>query len=173
MNRLVYFGILSLVSAAIGTAMWLYPEVSVRLDTTVIALSGLVILLVGLHRYLLVRGTAKQQTDVANIEERPPTPTPGASLDEQWDEYRFESIAAAVVANERGCSRNEALTLLAEGTWTDDPIAASYFAEGDPGEPSPLARLGLRVGAQGQRKARRRAVFDLAERMGIQPREER
>lgn len=61
-------------------------------------------------------------------------PIPGdeiAALEEAERRQRLRRLAVASLVEARGCSREEARTQLAAGTWTDDPLAAGYLGDDD------------------------------------------
>jgi len=73
---------------------------------------------------------------------------------------RLEHSAARAVARRDDCSRDAAREALAAGTWTDDPVAAAYFAErqGDVAAALPAGRrlrFHLAPGSPRARAARR------------------
>ncbi|WP_246985937.1 DUF7269 family protein [Halorientalis marina] len=45
---------------------------------------------------------------------------------------RLRTVAAAVLVDTTGCDRATARDRLAEGTWTDDPMARAFFTESPP-----------------------------------------
>lgn len=62
----------------------------------------------------------------------------------------LRSLAVAVVAHAEGCPRREARQRVTDGTWTDDPVAAAYLADGSAGS------LGRRLLARLRPQATRR-----------------
>lgn len=171
MNRVPYFGLLAIALAAIGIGMWLFPGISVQLDTLVIALVGVIILMVGYHRYMQARRSERVQAAVGDVEERPPIHTPGDTLDRGWDDYRFEAVATSTVALNMNCTEEEALELLASGEWTDDPVAASYFSRTKP----PIRRIPFLedlLSDRPKRDPRHQAAIELARLADIDGRDE-
>ena len=85
-------------------------------------------------------------TVVPNVEYRLETPTPGDEIDDMIYRMtelregviefregiadRLEAVAVAVVANRQQCHPERALEHLEDGTWTDNPGAAGFFAGG-------------------------------------------
>lgn len=101
-------------------------------------------------------------TDVPEVEFPLSTPTPGDDLDEMvyrltrlreaTIEYRQQvrekvgEVAVAVIRNRDDCSREEAVAKIKDGTWTDVPAAANFFADGGGGSaPSMLTQLRRRL----------------------------
>lgn len=99
---------------------------------------------------------------VPDVEYRLETPTPGDEIDdmiyrmtelrEGTIEFReeitdrLEAVAVAVVMQRRQCSRAQAVELLENGAWTDNPGAAGFFASSAaPSGSSALGRLKRKV----------------------------
>jgi uncharacterized repeat protein (TIGR01451 family) len=90
--------------------------------------------------------TRPDETTVPDVERRLATPSPGHELDtliyrltelrEGTIEYRERiqrrvgDIAVRVITRRQDCSRDEARTQLAEGTWSDNSMATSFFTGG-------------------------------------------
>lgn len=129
MSRTSAFGLLALLLAASAAALVLVPGLALEVDTLLLAGVGAIVLAVGYERYLQAKRTERSTFDVEDVDHRPPILTPGDTLDDRWDDYRFEAIAATVLVSARGCTRAEADDLLETGAWTDDPVAAAYFSE--------------------------------------------
>lgn len=172
MNRLLYFGVLTIALAGFGIAMWLFPDLTLQFDTAFIAVIGVIILAIGYHRYIRARGSERDQTDVANVEERPPVRTPGDILDESWDEYRFEEVATAVIAAKEGCTHEEAFERLSSGDWTDDRLASSYFGATGPTPPIRRGFFGLIPMEYTLQELRSHAIDELVEIMGLETTDE-
>lgn len=168
MSLRLRFGLLAIVLAAVGLAMAAAPGLALEVGALAIALLGFVFLAVGYERYLQAKRTERERTEVSEVEERPPMVTPGDALDATWDEYRFEAIAAAVVADAYGCGREEADRLLATGDWTDNQYAAAYFDEThELHHPTRLWWMPFR-GAGSTRTMRQHAVAELASLVGLE-----
>jgi len=94
----------------------------------------------------------QNRTVVPDVEFALATPTPGDEIDdlvyrltelrEGTIEYReriqerVAELAIAVLMDREDCSRERAIELLEEGTWTDDGVAAAFFTGGAGGAPS-------------------------------------
>lgn len=85
---------------------------------------------------------------------------PGAIRRRDWLHDRLRSVAVGTLMRKEGCARPTARRRIADGTWTDDPVAAAFLAAG-PDEGRVSAReLLLSVSnleAPIQRRARRTA----------------
>lgn len=71
-------------------------------------------------------------------------------------EERLERAAREVLQRRRECAPEEARRRLAEGDWTDDPLAASFFAGDARGRLSWRRRVRIRLGS--------RSLFELQAR---------
>lgn len=96
-----------------------------------------------------------RMTNVPDVEFHLSTPTPGDDLDEMvyrltrlresTIEYREQvhekvsEVAITVIQQREGCSRDDAIARLTDGSWTEDAVAAAFFtSEGGGGVSSGL-----------------------------------
>lgn len=160
---------LGAVAVVVGVATALAPALAGVVPVPAVPVSvvggvaGLFALLVGLRR----RTTTIQGVEPPVVEESTAFDTPGSSFDARLDamdgigvgaaRHRREGrehlvdVAVAVLESTDGLDEAAAETALAAGTWTDDPLAAAYFADSPP-------RVGLRGALAGylSRHPRRR-----------------
>lgn len=144
------------VATVVGVAAVFAPGIADSIpfpDLPVVVVGGLAgvfALLVGLRR----RDSTIRGAELPEVEAAAEDPIPGSVFDEQLrgaagigvDAARnrrvgrrhLADVAIAVLAKTEGYSESEAEAALAAGTWTDDPIAASCFAE----DPAPLGIRG-------------------------------
>lgn len=79
---------------------------------------------------------------------------------------RLRVVAARVIEDAEGCSREAAHRRLDEGTWTDDQTAASYFADEEPPAKNDLLGSVLGFETTDERQARH-ALAELRELAGV------
>lgn len=166
MNRRTVYVAAALVTGAIAGAMLVDPGLAGAMGghTIILIVLGLVMLFVGYGRYHLARKRERPVTTMEDPERRPPMVTPGATLDERWDEYRLTALAIAVLRRTRGCREAKAKQLLNSGAWTDDAEAAAYFSTEVAAPRGLLDRLRPR---RRRRRQRERAVDQLARQLGV------
>lgn len=169
-------------TAALGLALAVAPGLAAghSVDEAVVVVVGVLALLyAGLPAYRR-RVAERRQTGGPEPETSATPDPPGAELDRllaaagstsprtadrrhRLRRRLFEAATDAVRRRE-DCDLETARRMLAEGSWTDDPIAASYFAEGRievAGADLSLARrLQLRVSASARRAHAARRVAD-------------
>jgi len=123
----------------------------------VIMLAGVIAFGFGLWGIRNRYGEGVTQATVPNVEAVLSTPAPGSDIDEALyrlthfrqgtKKYRDEiqermaSVAVAVITRQDDITREEAITQLEEGTWTDSQTAASFFMGGSPPKPSLAERI--------------------------------
>lgn len=96
------------------------------------------------------RDVEMETASVPDIEQPQSLPVPGEDVDDLFGEpwavsdvraensrqgelrRRLTEIAVPLVAEAHDCTSEEAMELLADGTWTDDPRAAAFFCRGLP-----------------------------------------
>lgn len=111
-------------------------------------LLGLVALILAVLRIQRRRNAERRQTETPEPETPVSLPRPGGDVDvrirnlkrvvgrgqvksERQDlDTRLEELAIRVIARRDDVSRDTARSRLHDGSWTDDPLAAAYFAEG-------------------------------------------
>jgi hypothetical protein len=113
-------------------------------ETSVLAV-GVVALFYALLPLGLQRGSHRRQAPSKNPEEVPAGSVPGDDVDRLFAgaegssvhhvdrrnelRRRLEESAVRAIRKRDDCSLAAAQEAIEEGTWTDDPIAASYFAD--------------------------------------------
>ncbi len=132
MRRPFLYSLVAIALAAIAFVVSLGIGLPFEMRAAIIALVGVGVLVIGYIRYLSAKRTERTFASVGVVEDLPPIITPGDDLDQRWDEYRFEAIVIGVVADANGCTEEEAINQLRDGSWTDDPIAAAYFSRQPP-----------------------------------------
>jgi hypothetical protein len=147
-NRRLLAGV-GVAVALVGFALLLVPGFAASLTTGRSVLYGVAVLS---FVYALSVADDRSQAEVEGHEtDEPETvqslPAPGVEFRERMDHVRrqsdfesqrlhqhvteeLEAIAIAVVSRRKGCSESEARRMLERGTWTDDPVAAEFFATG-------------------------------------------
>lgn len=120
----------ALIALAAGTVVIARPDLVANFsaDTLVIYVIGFGMIVLGFIRAYRGRHRRRQAVDPGELEHLGDHQTPGAALDRSWDEFRFETVAVQVLMRSKGCSEVEARAMLEDGTWTDDDMAAAYFA---------------------------------------------
>ncbi len=150
----VLIGVLVL---AAGTVLLFVPGVATTIPFNLLVadVASLGALILGFWVIRTRYRTTLTQTVVPDVEYQLLTPTPGDEIDnliyrmtmlregtiqirEQIHE-RIENVAATVIANRHGCSHEDAIALLNDGSWTENDLAASFFgATGRGGRSSSL-----------------------------------
>ena len=161
----------------VGIVIVAFPSIEAAFPVTE-GLTGIVaVLAIGLG---LWRARVRYNTGPTHVELPVPElpfslPTPGDDLDEMLYRYvyrgektleypeqigeRLREVAIQVIAHRNECTREEALDVLDDGSWTDNRSAAAYFsAKIAAVEPSPLERLRQVVGRTGSGTAYERQI---------------
>ncbi|MGQ4556483.1 DUF7269 family protein [Halobellus sp. GM3] len=163
------------LEAAVATA-----ETALGSDYLLAAGLGGVALALGTWAFASGAGRPRQAT-MPEVERSTPVSVPGEDFDRKLSGWRgrvpllgssvresvrrrLRGVAVRTIAAKAGCSRAEAERRVAEGTWTDDPIAAAFLSASS--EPPPLAdrAAALRRGGGWLRFAARRTLDALEER---------
>ena len=124
--------------------------------------------------------TGTQEVDLPTPERRRPFPTPGDGFDRRLAALgprnqrsvretreirdRLDELAIAVLVRD-GDSEDRARERLAEGTWTDDPYAAAFFAEARASDIALEDRLRAAFSAEPSSKRRARHAVDALARI--------
>lgn len=155
----------ALVALVAGTYVLAQPGIvsDFTADTLVIYLVGAGMILLGFVRTVRGRHRRRQAVDLGDPESLVEYPTPGDSLDRAWDDFRFRTVAKQVIQRSRGCSEEEAATLLETGQWTDDPVASAYFRSQAPLPEARDPERARKLIAAASRERRRRALEALAD----------
>lgn len=168
MNRALIYGLLTLLFAALAIAMAAMPGVAPSTEVGVLLLVGVLILLGAYERYIRAKNAERETAEVPAVEETSDIQTPGDRFERRWDDYRFESMAVAVVAKREGCSVDQAQSLLDRGVWTDDPYAAAYFGDATVSDPPPMPGVVPFLTRQPTREElRQRTIEELARMAGV------
>lgn len=177
--------VVGVLAALTGLAVVVEPRLAVAVGTSVFVLVavGLLALFQGLRAAV---GTTRprKQAALPAVEFREPAPVPGDEFDEllrasaerpAWRggsertkiSRRLERVAVAVLTEKGDHTPETARRSLREGTWTDDPIATSFFAPGatEPGVVFNQLRRYASLEPTFNRRARH-AVVALAVRAG-------
>lgn len=151
--------------AVVGAAVLLRPSLAagVSVHEVLLVVLGGGVALIGAIRLKRAMGVPRRVAETAEPERIAPIPVPGEAVDRHWDEYRLESVATIVVMRARGCDEVTAKRQLARGTWTEDPVAARYFATDPPdADGGLLGRLrSLALGGRRRSVERARVVEEL------------
>lgn len=126
------------------------------LSYTFVTLLGLLAVAQGLRAVSGRRGTDGEETETGDPELRYLVPTPGDDFDELLGDTagwslqsvsrqrdvrdRLHRVAVDALATYEHCTAEEARERIEEGTWTDDPVAASFLSDSVPAPP-----LGVRL----------------------------
>lgn len=172
----------AILAAAVGLALAVDPGLLAEPDVGewAVALLGAVALAYALDP-LYRRHRHERRVATGPEPETPPTPkTPGdgvddlvtaaASGDPRADgrrrklRVRLHEAAVAAVERRENCETDSAREMIESGAWTDDPVAASYFADGPVVVPDdevpPGRRLRLRLSGPARRAFAARRVAD-------------
>lgn len=147
MNRRSLFAGLGVAVAGLGAAMVVAPDLAadVGRGQALVTLVGLLAVVQGLRAASARRGTEVGGAETGDPEIPPPLPSPGDDFDDRLATVRtynprtttsrrdvrerLERAAVAALVRRERCSRAAAREMLRLGTWTDDPVAAQFFAE--------------------------------------------
>ena len=182
-NRLALSG--GVAAAIFGIALAVAPGLLAGLslgETAVTLLGGVALVYAAIPLYGR-RNTERRQAPTPDPEQVPTVAPPGEDVDRLLAvagsttphsadrrhrlRKRLEEAAVAAVRRREDCGVDEARRQLAEGTWTDDPVAAAYFTDGpvriDDADLPLRRRLRLRL-SKGTRRARaaRRVADEVA-----------
>lgn len=182
-NAFVFLGLAAL---AYGAATAVEPDLAGLLVVSrlYVPLLGVLALLQGYRVVRRRRRSTIRGAETGDPELVVPTDAPGSTFDRRVAtvaDFRRASVrerqrlrdhlretAVAVVARHFDCSREEADARVEDGTWTDDPFAASFLGGRDVPSPPLLARLrhAFRAESRFQRDAVRTAdaIVELAGR---------
>lgn len=174
-------------AAALGFAFLFVPGAAgyVNASNGFVAAVGLLALLQGYRAVNVRRRNDVTEFETPDPEVRPSLPTPGDDLGRNlgvrgrrsWSSRReriadrLETAAIEAIERTRDCSEADARRALAEGTWTDDPVAAAFFTD-DPAAELPLTtrvRLALSMRPSFDRRARH-AAHAIADLYGVERR---
>ncbi|WP_241964444.1 hypothetical protein [Halorubrum sp. 48-1-W] len=139
--------VVGITAVAVGFLFVVDRQLASTLDLSwvVVTLIGVLGVLQGVRYASARRDRERRSTDLGEPERRERAVVPGADFDATVaraasvrrsrrrtarDDVRSRVRAAAVraVARERACSRERAVDLLDEGTWTDDRTAAAFLS---------------------------------------------
>lgn len=174
---------IGLVAAGTGFVFLLAPTYAGYVDVSegFVILVGIVALLQGLRVVSRRRGSSVVEFETPDPETRQTLPTPGDGFDDDlamrrgrhWAarrervSKRLEAAAVDAVTYVEDCSEATAREALDAGTWTDDPVAAAFFADSLPQSASLWTKVRETVSLRPRfdRRAKRaaRAVADLYE----------
>lgn len=140
---------LGIALAIAGLAMVVDPSLarSVPGPRLLVAGAGVVILFQGVRIVRARRRTEFPEAETPNFEASLRVPTPGDEIDASLAETRvvsftdtigrssaeresyqtLRSVAIDTITHRMGCSEEEAVEMLEDGTWTEDPTAAAFF----------------------------------------------
>lgn len=180
--------LLGTTAALAGLAVVFVPALAVGFPVTygTLLLVGGIAFVVGLGLVRLRMLTDRDTATLPAVEGRPDDPVPGdefdadlAAISPRRDREndaarsqvreRLQAAAVGVLARQ-GHSREEALDLLDAGEWTDDPIAAAFFAVEpvESGDEGLVARLRGSPGAGTSfTQQAQRAALAIARRAGV------
>lgn len=159
--------------AAIGVAALIiaFPSLanSLSLPQTTTVLIGFIAIIQGFRSIQTRRNTTINQATLPDIEQRQTTPIPGDEFDdriqhlrsfytrgamseEERIKQRLRDTAIEVLTRTQDIPRDTASDQLDTGTWTNDPIAASFLGGSDAPE-SPIGfRLQTRIGSDSYKR---------------------
>lgn len=136
-------GALAVVSPSVAAALPIEAMIaSLGSDYVVVAAVGLVAVALAALVLLVVAISGVDEADLPIVETVESAPHPGQSVDRSVDgeaavtDERVERLTEAAVRTlmrAEHCSRSTAEQRVAEGTWTDDEVAADFLAVGDGG----------------------------------------
>lgn len=147
MNRLELLGVAGLAAASLGVVMVLAPGLAadVGRGRPVIVLVGLLAVVQGVRAAVERRRAEVSAAETDDPETPPDLPAPGEDFDERLARVgtyhprttserreirdRLAEAAVAALTRRERCSEAAAREQLREGTWTDDSVAAAFFAE--------------------------------------------
>lgn len=172
-----------IAAAAAGFAFLLAPSYAGYVDVSegFVILVGVIALLQGLRVVSRRRRSRVAEFETPDPETRQSLPTPGEDFDDDlavrrgrhWAarrervSKRLEAAAVDAIAYVEDCSEAAAREALDAGTWTDDPVAAAFFADSLPASASLWTRFREAVSLRPRfdRRAKRaaHAVADLYE----------
>jgi hypothetical protein len=143
---LVALGVLAL---AAGIAVAVEPALAAYLTASraLVYLPAVLLALFAVGAIQRRRQTPTEAAETGDPEDRVEFDRPGAAVDRALAlgrvgprtraapqtttlRERIRPVAIAEISRRENCSREAAARALEEGTWTDDPVAASYFAPG-------------------------------------------
>lgn len=178
-------GLLGIAALAVGVGTVVVPGLAARLDVgTVVENDYLFVVPLGIAGALVVLGALASRTIRGVDQASPPDPervptadTPGAEFDRlvgggllaapaalrrrETLHDRLREAALRTVMRAEQCSRADARRQIDAGSWTDDPVAAAFLAEGPDGgvvTAREAAETLLTAELPVQRRARRTAV---------------
>ncbi|WP_435195930.1 DUF7269 family protein [Natronomonas sp. EA1] len=173
MRPLVTLGALAAVG---GLAVVVRPSLAGTVSPTYLLVAGLGVfaVLTGVGAARARLESERLRADLPAVEERRTVPAPGAAFDDLLARLsradgrtaaelratvreRLETTAVNVLVHE-GHSRERAHAMLETGEWTDDPMAAAFFAEGTTGSLADSVWGAIKGETAFQRHARRVAV---------------
>jgi len=137
------------VLALVGLVALAVPSVTTTLptDETVVSILGGVLLLGAAREIQRRRDASFEYAETSDTEVTVELPTPGDDFDRRletitvtrYNQLQRQSIrddvrevAVATLQRRERCTEDEAQVMLDEGTWTDDPFAASFFTRRPP-----------------------------------------
>lgn len=151
--------VIAIVTLATGVGLMFTPDVATQVPGSMIVAEVAALLSVVLGAWLVRTryNTETRDASIPDVERRMTYPTPGEEVDrllyrmlnlrEGLIEYRQEieervgDIARAILMTRFECSSEQAVEMLREGSWTDDPQAASFFSREEVEQGSLLAQL--------------------------------
>jgi len=177
-------GAVGILAAVGGFVAMVAPSVAAGIGATesLVTVIGFLALLQGYRVVSARRRTSVREFETPDPETRQPLPTPGDEFDEalsaRRDKHwaarrhrvatRLEESAIDAITYAEDCSEAAAYEALDAGTWTDDPVAAALFSDGDPAGSTVWTKLRdtLSMEPTFDRRARR-AAHAIADLQGV------
>lgn len=170
-------------AVALGVLMVVEPGLAAAIaaDYTAVVLIGALALVQGLRVARARRATELRGAETPDVETVRSVPTPGDGFDDRVAGLRsgprravlrgradvretLTDAAIAAVADRDHCSREAARERIEDGTWTDDPFAASYLGGSDAPKPPLSAKLKLVTSPESAHQVRVRRTADAVAR---------
>ncbi|WP_121821960.1 DUF7269 family protein [Halostella salina] len=177
-------GAVGILAAVAGFLAMFVPAVAAGIDATqsLVTVIGILALLQGYRVVRARRRTSVREFETPDPETQQPLPTPGDDFDEaitarrgkHWAARRhrvatrLEEAAIDAITYAEDCSEAAAHDALEAGTWTDDPVAAALFSDGDPESATVWSKIRdtLSMEPAFDRRARR-AAHAIADLQGV------
>lgn len=175
--------VVGLAAVALGVLMVVEPGVATAIaaDYTAVVLIGALALVQGVRVAQARRATELRSAETPDVETVRTVPTPGDGFDDRLAGLRsgprravlreradlretLTDAAISAVADRDHCSREQARERVEDGTWTDDPFAASFLGGADAPTPPLSAKLRLVAGSESAHQVRVRRTADAVAR---------
>ena len=152
--------VLGVIILTVGLTVAAVPaiEEAVPISEALTALVAVIVIGLGIWRVRVRYSASPKHVDLPIPELPFAQPTPGDDLDEMIYRYvhrgektieypeqignRLREVAIQVISHREECTREDAIEILEEGSWTDDRQAAAYFSSAvGPAEKSLIDRI--------------------------------